>query len=90
MSDTPRTDEKEDIGDCFLRAVDSDFSRQLERELNAANERIKQIEAEKANLRETLLHRDGWIVLLLAAGDDLCATSNNTEQRLKWNTAKQC
>lgn len=44
MSDTPRTDSVEDMGDNFLQAVGSDFSRQLERELNAANERIRRLE----------------------------------------------
>jgi hypothetical protein len=45
MSDTPRTDEawKPDGGDGYP-TVDVDFSRQLERELNAANERIKRME----------------------------------------------
>jgi hypothetical protein len=45
MSDTPRTDEawKPDGGDGYP-TVDVDFSRQLERELNAANERIKRLE----------------------------------------------
>jgi hypothetical protein len=43
MSDTPRTDAawKPDGGDGYP-TVDVDFVRQLERELNAANERIKQ------------------------------------------------
>ena len=48
MSDTPRTDaaeyESQDEPVSKLGAVDVDFARQLERELNAANERIKQLE----------------------------------------------
>ena len=48
MSDTPRTDEAEyeshDEPVSKLGAVDAEFARQLERELNAANERIKQLE----------------------------------------------
>ena len=45
MSDTPRTD-----GEAFFphdskyKVCDADFCRQLERELNAANERIKRLE----------------------------------------------
>ena len=44
MSDTPRTDAawKPDGGDYFI--VDVDLARQLERELNAANDRIKRLE----------------------------------------------
>lgn len=50
MSDTPRTDaEASGPYSMVLRGlkhslVQSDFARQLERELNAANERIKQLE----------------------------------------------
>ena len=55
MSDTPRTDEQINGKPCTrfevmagdsLRntSVPSEFARELERELNAANERIKQLE----------------------------------------------
>jgi hypothetical protein len=45
MSDTPRTDAawKPDGGDGYP-TVDVDVARQLERQLNAANERIKRLE----------------------------------------------
>lgn len=43
MSDTPRTDEKDYYNDCIW-GVNSSFARQLERELNAANDRIKRLE----------------------------------------------
>jgi len=39
MSDTPRTDENE------INWVTASFARKLERELNAANERIKRLES---------------------------------------------
>ena len=50
MSDTPRTDSKEmhvrTSGDPIgMDVVMASFSRQLERELNEANERIKVLEA---------------------------------------------
>lgn len=55
MSDTPRTDEQINgkpctrfailVGDSLRDAlVASEFARQLERELNAANEKIKKLE----------------------------------------------
>ena len=45
MSDTPRTDAEEFFPhDSKYKVCDSDFARQLERELNAANERIKRLE----------------------------------------------
>lgn len=44
MSDTPRTDEAEYFIDCDRGIVDSGLGRQLERELNAANERIRRLE----------------------------------------------
>jgi hypothetical protein len=45
MSDTPRTDEQEHFIDGDRGIVDSGLARELERELNAANERIKRLES---------------------------------------------
>ena len=45
MSDTPRTNlEAFFPHESMYQVCDADFCRQLERELNAANERIKQLE----------------------------------------------
>jgi len=48
IQDTPRTDaeeyESQDEPITKLGSVDADFARQLERELNAAQERIKRLE----------------------------------------------
>lgn len=45
MSDTPRTDAEAFYPhDSKWKVCDADFARQLERELNAANERIKRLE----------------------------------------------
>ncbi len=67
MSDTPRTDEQTfDVvvkcGDAHIGRehykdgsgdfVESDFCKKLERELNAANERIKQLEAKVDELHD--------------------------------------
>ena len=54
MSDTPRTDAKRGFHDLDT-AVDAEFSEQLERELNAANDRIKRLEDAGDNLHF------GWI-----------------------------
>jgi len=56
VSDTPRTDEawKPDGGDGYP-TVDVDFSRKLERELNAAKERITQLERENDAMQADLL-----------------------------------
>ena len=43
MSDTPRTDAGMEYDDTTVDGV-KEFARQLERELNAANDRIKQLE----------------------------------------------
>ena len=53
MSDTPRTDcaWKPD-GGVGYPTVDVDLARQLERELNAANERIKELEAKVDELHD--------------------------------------
>ena len=65
MSDTPRTDDEEfesqDEPVAKLGAVDVDFARQLERELNAANAEIEEkrkdvvwLATEKARLEERI------------------------------------
>ena len=43
VSDTPRTDAKRGFHDLDT-AVDAEFSEQLERELNVANDRIKRLD----------------------------------------------
>ena len=46
INDTPRTDAEAFLPhDSKYRVCDADFARQLERELNAAQERIKRLEA---------------------------------------------
>jgi hypothetical protein len=66
MSDTPRTDaaeyESQDEPVAKLGSVDVDLARTLERELNAANERIKRLE-------EALNGTVNWIVKLADSGD---------------------
>jgi len=59
ISDTPRTDAEAFLPhDSKYRVCDADFARQLERELNAANERIKRLEEAgdviKASLQRSL------------------------------------
>ena len=51
VSETPRTDEAQ-FG---TGRVSVSFARQLERELNAANQRIKQLEQENDAMRADLL-----------------------------------
>ena len=55
MSDTPRTDaaeyESQDEPVAKLGSVDVDFARQLERELNVANDRIRLLIAERDTAR---------------------------------------
>ena len=55
MSDTPRTEAeidrpREPLDD--IVTVDANFAAQLERELNAANERIKELEAKVDELND--------------------------------------
>lgn len=53
MSDTPRTD-AEEIGYRDKQRVPADFARQLERELNAANVHIVELEGELKDLEAQL------------------------------------
>ena len=59
ISDTPRTDAKRGFHDLDT-AVDAEFSEQLERELNAANERIKRLE-EAVEAYRTAYTPDGHV-----------------------------
>ena len=52
MSDTPRTDENRFHSDIGGWVCYSSLCRQLERELNAANERIKRLEEALESIRE--------------------------------------
>lgn len=65
VSDTPRTDaaeyESQDEPVAKLGAVDADFARQLERELNAANERIKRLESVENSHADVLKAIDNWM-----------------------------
>ena len=51
IGETPRTDEQEHFIDSDRGVVDSGLARQLERELNAANERIRLLIAERDTAR---------------------------------------
>jgi predicted nuclease with TOPRIM domain len=59
INETPRTDaaeyESQDEPAAKLGAVDVEFARQLERELNIAQERINRLEEENDALRADLL-----------------------------------
>ena len=106
MSDTPRTNERINGKPCSrfgilagdsLRnaAVPSDFARTLERELNAANDRIKRLEKENNELRAEearLLNTNGGlerrIKRLIDAGDAMFAWSERVGQEF-WTKAKE-
>ena len=103
MSDTPRTDEQINgkpctrfeilAGDSLRNAlVPSEFARELERELNAANVEIEEkrkdvvwLATEKAKLEERIKR-------LEEAGDALCAAAAFMGWHMeieKWNKAKE-
>ena len=61
MSDTPRTEAEVDRQKCWsddLVTIDANFACQLERELNAANQRIKQLE-DRIHRAAMAFFRDG-------------------------------
>jgi len=65
VSDTPRTEAEVNRQKCWsddLVTIDANFAAQLERELNAANDRIKRLE-------EALEGTVKWIVHLADSGD---------------------
>jgi hypothetical protein len=61
ISNTPRTDAEAFLPhDSKYRVCDADFVRQLERELNAANDRIKRLEEAGDELVGTAEAMDTW------------------------------
>jgi hypothetical protein len=72
ISDTPRTDcaWKPDGGDGYP-TVDVDLARQLERELNAANDRIKRLEREIELFREHVDYGDVCLVEAILKGEEI-------------------
>jgi hypothetical protein len=55
VSKTPRTDRQPVVTVAFTEFVKAGFARQLERQLAAANKRIKELESENDALRADLL-----------------------------------
>ena len=106
MSDTPRTDEQINskpctrfeilAGDSLRNAsVKSEFARELEHELNAANDGIKRLEEENNELRAEearLLNTNGElerrVKRLIDAGDAMFPWSERVGQEF-WNKAKE-
>lgn len=66
MSDTPRTEAEVDRQKCWsddLVTIDANFACQLERELNAANQRIRLLEeAGEKMVDEPLRKHRRWIL----------------------------
>ena len=92
MSDTPRTDKESFFPhDSKYKVCDSDFARQLERELNTANVEIKRLTKKVAQLYEGAEERNDRIKRLEEAGDYLCAAAAFMGWHDKietWNKAK--
>ena len=87
MSDTPRTDaeeyESQDEPVAKLGAVDADFARTLERELNAANESFRKLNIHTLNLVDRIRR-------LEEAGDALASwTIPNGNSHVDWRKAKE-
>jgi hypothetical protein len=60
VMDTPRTDARRGFHGWYT-AVDAEFSEKLERELNAAQQRIKRLEEENDAMRADLLLWKDWV-----------------------------
>ena len=92
MSDTPRTDAVEkhayEFKDEYTPVCESKFVRQLELELNEANERIKRLESYNNELCDTNVklsqERDDLNVQLNAASDRIKRLEEAGDQLAKW------
>ncbi len=84
VSDTPRTDAEAFLPhDSKYRVCDVDFVRQLERQLNAANEMLRKLNIHALNLTDRIRR-------LEEAGDRLSAFTPPSADRIaQWNKAKE-
>ncbi len=83
MSDTPRTDAEAFLPhDSKYRVCDVDFVRQLERELNAANEMFRKLNIHALNLTDRIRR-------LEEAGDRAIENSYYPDRVKVWNKAKE-
>jgi hypothetical protein len=83
VSDTPRTDAEAFLPhDSKYRVCDVDFVRQLERELNAANEMFRKLNIHALNLTDRIRR-------LEEAGDRAIENSYYPDRVKVWNKAKE-
>ena len=83
MSDTPRTDAEAFLPhDSKYRVCDADFARQLERELNAANEMFRKLNIHALDLTDRIRR-------LEEAGDRAIENSYYPDRVKVWNKAKE-
>jgi predicted nucleic acid-binding Zn-ribbon protein len=85
ISDTPRTDAAYFKPDATMYDLAGEMKR-IERELNAANDRIKRLE-EAAN--ETIKLAAKHIKQLVDGGDEAIYKTNLFDRELHWNKAKE-
>ena len=72
MQDTPRTNTEALLPhDSKYQVCDADFARQLERELDSANERIKRLEREIELFREHVDYGDVCLVEAILKGEEI-------------------
>ena len=94
MSDTPRTDDEEfesqDEPVAKLGAVDADFARQLERELNAANAEIEEKRKDIVYLATEKAKLENYVMRLEEAGDALANTQTyDLLETVNWRKSKE-
>jgi uncharacterized protein YPO0396 len=93
MSDTPRTDAEAFLPhDSKYRVCDADFARQLERELNAANDYNREIRERNEWLNDKIDAANDRIKRLEEAGDAMVDDSEfigNHDKILAWREAKE-
>ncbi len=95
MSDTPRTEAEVNRQKCWsedLITIDANFACQLERELNAANQRIDMLTACNADVARIAKERDDAlkrIKRLEEAGDRMRLYCADPDDCFAWDRAKK-
>lgn len=80
MRDTPRTNDQIGYAGSTMSAIRIEFCRQLERELNFANERIKQLEHEIELLHEHADYEAVCLVDVILKGEEITRKENQNQK----------
>ena len=89
MVDTPRTDDQIGYDGSTMSAIRIEFTRQLERELNAANAEIEEKRKDVVYLATEKAKLENYVMRLEEAGDVMERWCSDWDAASNWEKAKE-